>query len=181
MEKLSLTYGVRWDVALPPVEKWNNLSLFDASGANPGANNRPGRMAFAGSGSLLTGQPWGPAALGPRHPEKSWYKGIAPRLGIAYSINDKTVVRTGYGIFYSQAFIPGWGGGSSLDGFNANPAFGSSNGGLTAAFILSQGFPQDFNRPPFIDSTFLTGQDGTLYRPLDANRLPYSQQWNLTV
>ncbi|PYV45754.1 MAG: hypothetical protein DMG06_01170, partial [Acidobacteria bacterium] len=179
--KLSVTYGVRWDVALPPVEKWNNLSIFDASGANPAANNRPGRMAFAGSGSLLTGQSWGPAAFGPRHPERSWYKGIAPRLGIAYSVNDKTVVRTGYGIFYSQAFIPGWGGGSSLDGFNANPAFGSSNGGLTAAFILNQGFPQNFNRPPFIDSTFLNGQDGPLYRPLDANRLPYSQQWNLTV
>ena len=30
------------------------------------------------------------------------YKNFAPRVGIAYSPNDKTVIRTGFGIFYMQ-------------------------------------------------------------------------------
>ena len=30
------------------------------------------------------------------------YKNFAPRVGIAYALNDKTVIRTGFGIFYMQ-------------------------------------------------------------------------------
>src|SRR5205823_11524616 len=67
------------------------------------------------------------------------------------------------------------------DGFNKNQGFSSTDGGFTPAFLLSQGFPQDFQRPPFIDSSYLNGQSGPNYRPFDANRLSYSQQWNLTV
>ncbi|HEY7184055.1 MAG TPA: hypothetical protein VIC84_21660, partial [Blastocatellia bacterium] len=77
--------------------------------------------------------------------------------------------------------IPGWGGGIATDGFNANPSFSSSQGGLIPAFILSEGPPQNFARPPFLDSGFLNGQNAPLYRPIDANRLPYTQQWNLTI
>ena len=47
-------------------------------------------------------------------------------------------------------------------------------------YPLSQGLPQNFVRPPFIDSSYRNGQ-GLNYRPFDANRLPYSQQWNLTI
>jgi len=94
------------------------------------------------------------------------------------------VVRTGYGIFYQQVYYPGWNGGipnSALVGFNANPSFSSTQGGLQAAFLLSQGFPQNFRSPPFIDASAANGQSAINYRPFDANRLPYSQQWNLTV
>ncbi len=69
----------------------------------------------------------------------------------------------------------------NLSGFNATPTFSSSNGGITAAFVLSQGLPQNFTRPPFIEPSFLNGQNGPLYRPFEANRLSYAQQWNLTI
>src|SRR5207237_4993110 len=59
-------------------------------------------------------------------------------------------------------------------------SFSGTNGGLTPAFILSQGFPQTFAKPPFIDSAARNGQDLN-YRPFDANRLSYSQQWNLSI
>ena len=179
--KLSLNYGVRWDMARPSVEKFDQLAFFDPLGPNPDAGNRPGRLAYAGTKSRLTGQSWGGAAFGRRHPEETYKRAFAPRLGLAYAWTPKTVVRTGYGIFYTQAFYPGWGGGMSLDGFNATPSFSSTNGGLTAAFLLSEGFPQNFARPPFIDPGFLNGQEGPMYRPFDANRLSNAQQWNLTV
>ena len=41
-------------------------------------------------------------------------------LGFAYTLNAKTVVRAGYGIYFGQAFYPGWDGGMSQDGFNKN-------------------------------------------------------------
>ena len=90
-------------------------------------------------------------------------------------------MRAGYGIFYSQAFYPGWNGGIAQDGFNTTPTLSSSVGGLSPAMILSQGFPSNLPSTPEIDATFLNGQGGPLYRPLNANRLQNAQQWNLTV
>jgi len=171
--KLSINYGIRWDRASPSQESNDHLSFFDPLGANPAAGGRLGRLAFAGT-------KWGPASFGRRHPETTWNKAFAPRLGVAYSWSPKTVIRAGYGVFYTQAFYPGWGGGSALDGFDAYPSFGSTLGGMQPAFILSQGFPQDFTPPPFVDSGYRNGQDLT-YRPFDANRLSNTQQWNLTI
>ena len=108
--KLSLNYGLRWDRFSPSEEKYDNMSFFDW-GPNPDAGNRPGRLAFAGD-------QWGAASAGVRYPEQLWNGGFGPRIGIAYALNDKTVIRTGYGIFYTQAFYPGWGGGVDQTGFN---------------------------------------------------------------
>jgi hypothetical protein len=170
--KLSLNYGLRWDTFTPSVEKYDRLSFFDF-GPNPAAGNRLGRLAFAGT-------KYGTASAGVDHPEKTWQGGFAPRIGIAYALNDKTVVRTGYGIFYTEAFYPGWGGGQSQAGFNANPSFSSTLGGIQPAFYLQDGLPQNFTKPPQINPGAQNGQ-GILYRPKDANRRSYSQQWNFTV
>ena len=172
--KLSLNYGLRWDVFPPSVEKFDNTSFLDPVGPNPGAGNRLGRLAFAGT-------KWGAASFGRRAPENTWHGGFGPRLGFAYGVTTKTVARAGYGIFYSSIFYPSWNGGISWDGFNTNAAFSSSQGGLQAAFILSQGFPQNFPHPPLIDSAADNGLGSIFYRPFDADRLPYAQQWNLTL
>jgi hypothetical protein len=172
--KLSLNYGLRWESVSPSYEKHDFFSFLDPAGPNPGAGNRPGRLAFADDQA-------GAASFGRRYPEERYYKAFAPRLGIAYSPWDRTVVRLGYGIFYDAGYVPGWGGGVQLDGYNATPTFSSSANGLVAAFDLSDGPPQNFARPPFLDSTFLNGQFAPVYRPIDSNRLPYSQQWNLTI
>ena len=171
--KFTLSYGVRWDMYRPAAEKYDRMSFLDPNKPNSAADGRAGALVFAGD-------QWGANSFGKRTPETTWKKGFAPRIGIAYALNDKTVIRAGYGIFYTQAFYPGWGGGMNLDGFNANASFDSTQGGLIPAFILSEGFPQSFQRPPFIDAGFRNGR-GTMYRPFDANRRSYSQQWNLTI
>jgi hypothetical protein len=172
--KLSITYGIRWDLYTPAAEKWNHLSFIDPKMQNPGANNLLGALAYAGTG-------WGSASFGRRTPEFTFYHGFAPRIGIAYSVTPKTVVRTGYGIFFDQAYYPGWGGGSSADGFQLTPSFSSSLGGMNPAFLLQNGFPQNFPHPPLVSSSLDNGLSPSMYRPFDANRLPYSQEWNLTV
>jgi hypothetical protein len=186
-QKLTLDYGVRYDYYSPSWEKYDQFSFFDPLGANPSAG-RPGRLAFAGTR-------WGTASFGRRYPEYQWKKGFAPRLGFAYQYNEKTVIRSGYGIFYTQMFYPGWGGGISIDGFNAFPSFGSPGGFAPACYMTNlytpasglpprgavpQCFPQNFKQPPFIDPGADNGL-GITYRSFDANRLPYSQQWNLTI
>ncbi|MPY90716.1 MAG: hypothetical protein GEU99_22705 [Luteitalea sp.] len=171
--KLTLDYGLRWDYFSPSREKYDRFSFFDPDGANPSAGGRPGRLAFAGDG-------YGAASYGAPYPEEPWYGGLAPRLGAVYALNEKTNVRAGWGVFFTQAFYPGWGGGMSQDGFSNNVTFNTSLGGIRPAFFLDEGFPQNFQAPPIIEADYRNGQD-ILYRPIDANERPYSHQWNLTV
>jgi hypothetical protein len=173
--KLSVNYGLRWDDFTPSKEKYNHMSFFDF-GPNPGAGGRPGRLAFAGSG-------YGAASAGKEYPEDNFHSGFGPRLGIAYAVDGKTVVRTGYGIFYTQAFYPGWGGGVDQTGFNSSGSLGTTGlGGLDPAFYWQNGFPiTKLQQPPFIDPTFANGKGAPTYRPTDSNRLSYAQQWNFTI
>lgn len=172
-DKFTFDYGMRWDYYSPSSEKYDVFSFFDPTGPNPGAGGRPGRLAFAGDG-------YGEASFGARYPEKNWYGGFAPRFGAVYSLSEKTVIRSGWGIFYTQAFYPGWGGGMSQDGFSNTPSFNTTLGGIQPAFFLDQGLPQTFERPPIVRSDYRNGQ-GLLYRPVDANERPYAHQWNVTV
>ena len=170
--KLTISPGLHYEVDPPPFELLNHFSYFDPSLTNPGAGNLPGAVAFAGNG---------PGRSGRRAPEDTWYGGIAPRIGVAYALTAKAVIRSGYGIFYDNANMPGWASGISQDGYNANAVFNSSQGGTQAAFVLSDGFPSNHPVPPDLVATFDNGGNTPNYRPRTANRLPYTQQWNLTA
>jgi Carboxypeptidase regulatory-like domain len=180
--KLNVSYSLRWDYITPFVDKKNNLSFIDPNGGNPDAVTAagvelPGRLAFSGT-------KWGAASYGPRYPELAFKKGFGPRLGFAYTLNDKTVVRAGYGIYFGQAFYPGWGGGLAQDGFNKNLTLNESSVGnfKTPAIYLTSGIsPSQVGPTQNISSGFDNGQTPSLYRPQDGNRRPYSSQWNLTV
>jgi hypothetical protein len=170
--KLTVTAGLRWEVDPPVYEGSNRFSYFDPNAPNPGAGNLPGAVAFAG---------FGPGFANRRSPEDIWYNGFAPRIGLSYALNSRTVVRSGYGIFYDNGAMPGYDGGITQDGYNTYASFGSSLGGFLPAFVLSDGVPQNFPLPPQLTPTFDNGLNAPIYRPRNANRLPYAQQWNLTV
>jgi len=180
--KLNLSYSLRWDYISPFVDKKNNLSFIDPTGLNPDAvtasgTELAGRLAFAGT-------KWGAASYGARYPELAFKKGYAPRVGFAYTLNDKTVVRAGYGIYFGQAFYPGWGGGLAQDGFNKNLTLTESSVGnfKTPAIYLTSGIsPSQIGQTEDISSGFDNGTSPSLYRPFDGNRRPYSSQWNLTA
>lgn len=171
-QKLTLNYGLRWDRFSPVFETSNRLSFLGFV-PNPGAGNLPGSVVYAGN-------QWGAASAGVRYPEKVFNGAFAPRVGLAYQVADKTVVRAGYGMFYTQAFYPGWGGGMSLDGFNPQLSFGDSLAGYEPSFYLDNGFPA-YSTAPDISLTADNGKNSPQYRPEHANHLSYSQQWNLTV
>jgi hypothetical protein len=170
--KLTISPGIHWEVNPPSLDANDHFSYFDPTLPNPGAGNLPGAIAFAGSG---------PGRSGRRFPEDTWYSGIAPRIGVAYALTAKTVIRSGYGLFYDNANMPGWASGISQDGYNASASFTSSQNGTLAAFVLSDGLPSNHPVPPNLVSTFDNGANTPVYRARTANRLPYAQQWNLTV
>ncbi len=170
--KLTLNYGLRWDKFTPTYETGDQLAFFSFA-ANPGAGNLPGSVAYAGN-------KWGSASAGVRYPETPFNGGFGPRVGAAYRLDNQTVVRAGYGVFYTQAFYPGWGGGMSLDGFNPQLSFGNSISGYEPSFYLDKGFPS-YSTAPNISLSSDNGTNGPNYRPSYANHLSYTQQWNLTV
>lgn len=169
--KLTVNYGLRWDRFSPTFETGDRLAFFTFA-PNPDAGNLPGSLQYAGS-------KWGAASYGKRYPEDVFNAGFGPRLGAAYRLDDKTVVRAGYGVFYTQAFYPGWGGGMSLDGFNPVVNFGNSLSGYEPAFYLDKGFPA-YSTAADVSQGADNGHSPQ-YRPTYGNHLSYTQQWNLTV
>jgi hypothetical protein len=180
--KFTLNYSLRWDYIAPFKEKYNHLSFIDPLGGNPAAigpdgKALKGRLAFAGN-------KYGEASYGKDFPEIPFKKGFAPRVGFAYALNDKTVVRAGYGIYFGQAFYPGWDGGMSLEGFNKNVNISETTSGINKlpVIYLNSGLSANqVGETQNVASDFENGKSPAKYRPLDGNRRPYSQQWNLTV
>jgi len=124
--KLTLNLGLRYDFATPQY-----------SGANKLANFNP-----AGRGSLI---PATGGSLGDRSLVKINTTNFAPRFGFAYSPNQNTVVRGGYGIYY--LLLERFG---SEDQLSLNPPFLIQNTGSVPAtsnqpfFQLENGFPPDY-------------------------------------
>jgi hypothetical protein len=83
--KLTVNLGLRYELATPPYETNNELANF-----NP-ATSANGGLVVASSGSIFS------RALIHRNDLN-----FAPRVGLAYSVDPKTVVRAAYGISYQQ-------------------------------------------------------------------------------
>lgn len=140
--KLTLNLGLRWDYMPTFNEVLDRWSFLNPNIANPITGNM-GALQFAGSYGG-TG-----VSCNCRTPVNNWRKNFGPRLGLAYSLNNKTVIRAAYAIMYTHA--GGVGGGSASDGtgdngflvqspfsestsgasfyLNSNPAFPTSGGG----------------------------------------------------
>lgn len=111
----------------------------------------------------LTLQPWETGRHVPNVPILSWSKrGILPRLGLAYRLTDKSVIRSGFGIYANEpsvAFIQSFGQNPrpNAEGFSYTSDPGSPNlslsnpfnpqaqvpgGGLPNAFGIQRPLPQ---------------------------------------
>ncbi len=158
--KLTLNLGLRWEYATPLFERDNNYSNFDPT---------TDTMIKATSGSMYD------RSL--VHPD---YHDFGPRIGLAYSIDTKTVVRAGYGISY--AFFNRVG--SALEGINAPQAlFGVINqsippgGAVPSTFLTTQNsFTTGIDNP----SNFNPANSNVVYIPSNF-KWPYIQNWFLSV
>ncbi len=178
--KLTVNLGLRYDLLLPVVSAHNQMSWMDPDVPNPGAGGLPGAMFFATPSR--------------RNPTSAFTKGFGPRIGLAYSLNDKTVIRTGYGILYTTGGAQRVTRGQYLQGWNEiNNVLEDNSLGFTGLLpgtvighpdyhmILSQGWPAQFyTPPPFISPTFDLGAGPTMASRADG-RPPDIQNWTFGI
>lgn len=166
--RLTLNLGLRWEFQNPWYEAAGRLSQMDPNLPNPGAGGQLGALVFAGNG---------PGQVGGKGFAHTWYGGIAPRVGFAYQLTAKTVVRAGYAMMYPPLVADN----INTQGYNASVGVESQNGGYTPAFNITTGWPAGIaRRPPFLDPTFANGED-TATTDKNAGFLSRTSQWQFNV
>jgi hypothetical protein len=147
--RLTLTYGLRYEVNPPPTEENGNEQLVVSNLDNPPA------LALAPRGTRIY---------------KTTYNNFAPRFGLSYQLRQQsgreTIIRGGFGIFYDL------GQDETTSAFsNGGVPFGSGK------FLSNVTFPltRDLATPlPFS----LDPRNGFLYAFDPELKLPYTYQWN---
>ena len=165
--KLTLNLGVRYEYATPQWEAQNRLASFDPVAV---------KLIQATGGDL-----YGRALVRPDR--NNW----APRVGFAYNIAPKTVIRSGYGVSYIHFNRMG---GENLLSYNlptvvtvaidqrpSNPPCASGVGDRNCFRTTLMGYPPNFAvaRTP-LD----TVNTRTNFAPAD-NRSGYVQSWHFSV
>jgi hypothetical protein len=162
---LTLSYGVRYERYPGVYEEHDRATSFNPTVVNPGASGLPGALTFAGSGPGRTGQ---------RVFANAW-NGVAPRLGVAYEFNSKTVVRASGGIFFAPGVTPR----IDATGFTATPSF-SSPDGFSPVYNWANTWPQTWVRPPFTGPSSANGQTVSALLG-NAGRPPQVDTWTFSI
>ncbi|MBI3278815.1 MAG: TonB-dependent receptor [Acidobacteria bacterium] len=173
--RLTLDYGIRWDIEPAAHELRYRTSMFAPTTPNPSAGGLLGATLYEGDGAERCNCRF----------TDTYLFGFGPRLGAAYQVTPRTVLRVGWGITYgSTANFNYIGGGNSLGmGFNSisftTPSFGDP------AVVLRDGLT--YNLADLYMATYDVGirpSRGQLNSPpahVDRNggRPPRVNQWNI--
>ncbi len=158
--KLTIDAGVRYDLQTPLFERDNRMLNFDA---NPG-DSTYGTLVPAAGGSLES-----------RSFSALDTNNVAPRLGIAYHVTPKTVVRSAFGIFYG-----GLGYQDIAHSGAANPpnffsvSLPSATTAAVSSMVLSNGFP-----PGLLTPTLVVNPN--LFSIAKNFPMPATDEWNFSV
>ena len=165
--KLTVNYGVRWDLIFP--ETVNGLGH--------------GGFASIASGGIRVA---GAAGIGTNGGENMDYKNIAPRLGIAYQVTPSTVVRAGGGQTYDTVGYFGTLFGSALSHnlpVQASENIGSTGNAAANAFASTLASPPPVAARPTIPANGIipfSNNIGQSVRPQTIT-LPRVDQYNVAV
>jgi Carboxypeptidase regulatory-like domain/TonB dependent receptor len=166
--KLTLNYGLRYDIDRPASEAFDRFSAVDPKLPNPNAGNILGAYTYFGSGAGRNGH---------KRPQDVYHKAFGPRLGFAYSINDKTVVRGGYGIFYESMKEGSFADQDGLGFFNRQTV-DVTNGGPTQ---IDNGITHIFPPTGPLTPGAQNNQNGVILVPANTGRPADIQTWNLDI
>jgi hypothetical protein len=174
--KLSLDYGLRWDLQQPIQELHDRISGFSPTVVNPTANGLLGGVIYQGNGSGRCN-----CQLAPTYPYA-----IAPRIGVAYQLTPKTVIRAGWGLSYSPlvALLTD----PSAAGMGFNSVTVASPGQSVGAGFMSQ--PLTFNQSALWGATYDPGlnvvagggiQSAPALVDPNSGRPGRTNQWNISI
>lgn len=141
--KLTLNFGLRYDLNMPGVERYSRINRgFDMTTVNP-ANARIDRSKLINGTQIVGGILFAGDGQAAVDTDKNNWQ---PRVGFAYSVTDKMVVRGGYGRYYvNPVGAPGY----PNNGFTIQTPFVASadSNRTPRANSLSDPFPQGVLRP----------------------------------
>jgi len=169
----TLNWGLRYEYESPRTDRFNQLTNFDFNAASPiagGGITPRGGLTFVGINGVS------------RYNANPDRNNIAPRLGFAWRVLPKTVIRAGGGLFYSATTgIGGAAGAFGVSGFLASTQIVTSLDGVTPIVGWSDPYPDRFNVPTGsrLGLATLAGQDVQFFDR--GNYMPYSSQWNFNI
>ncbi len=186
--KLTLNVGLRLEHESPVTERFNrSATWFLADQANPIASRAIANYArspipeLAPANFRVNG---GLAFAGVNGNPRAFWDGPAlsllPRFGLAYQLTPKTVLRSGYGIFFGS--LGSFKTSSNLAGFTqSTPIEATNDNGLTFRNTLSNPLPSGLLAPlgPAGGLETNLGQAITFFPA--SRRLPYAQRWSFGV
>ena len=174
--RLTLNLGLRWEREYGFAEAQNRLYTgFNGTALNPEAAYVPASVIVPHGVPEWAGQGGYPTTTGSPEMNK-----LGPRIGFAFQINSKTVLRGGYGVV--------WGPVSSLNGTYApagfaayTPYIATVNGYATPANSLSNPFPNGLLQPVGKAAGLFTGigQGISVFCPW--SKAPKIEQYSLDI
>jgi hypothetical protein len=179
--KLVLNLGLRYDFETGRKDRYDHLSWFDMDTPSPLADQ-------VGLPNLRGGLRFVNVDGNPRRQFSTDKNNFGPRVGFAYSLSTKTVVRSGYGINYTPYVGRATSGSSGYIGFSATTQWVSSIDGITPLNSLTNPYPDGLIIPRgsadgllTAIGTGLSGGGGANSAFIPAQRVGYVQQWNFGV
>lgn len=132
--KLTFNLGLRYELQGPWSERFNRLSYFDPTVVNATVTGCNGNAGSPCRGDvLLVGQGYNRS----RNNIPLDKKQFSPRIGVAYSWDQKTVIRAGYGVFWIPNYVSfGLNPDNDVINLATTPFFATLNNGLTPAATL---------------------------------------------
>jgi hypothetical protein len=172
--KLTLNLGVRYDLDTPRTERYNRMNYFDPDAVSPLAARVPAFPNLKG-GVVFVG------VDGNSRHQYIWDRNnLAPRLGVAYQLTPKTVIRAGYAHIYGPSNQAAQGTVGPF-GFRLEYPWQTTVDGITPFNTLRNPYPQGFRALPGAADGLLTQVGGGLEAVLQDTITPWSQQWNLNI
>ena len=172
--KLTLNLGLRYDLDTPRTERFNRINYFDPNAPSPLAKTVPGFSDLRG-GVVFAG------VDGRSRHQYIWDRNnLAPRVGLAYQITPKTVIRAGYAHVFGPSNQAAQGTVGPF-GFRVEYPWVTTVDNITPLNLLRNPYPQGFRQPPGASEGLLTQAGANLQAPLRDTWTPWTQQWNLNI
>ncbi|MCX6626877.1 MAG: TonB-dependent receptor [Candidatus Solibacter sp.] len=172
--RLTLNLGLRYDIETPRTERFDHLNFFDPDVRSPLADKVPGFPDLRG----------GLVYVGVNGRNRYQFgldsRNFAPRLGLAYQLSKRTVLRGGYAHVYAPS-LKAASGSDTPWGFRGETSWISSLDGMTPLNTLSNPYPDGFAVPPGTSEGLLSGTGDDIRPLLYTDKAPWTQQWNFTL